>query len=138
MHADAAFLSHACTAQVSFAWNGFTNAMISNLGMVLRNIYSKKSLVNYKHVDGINLFGLISIASLVYCAPAAVVMEGHMWGECVCHGVMCCGVTWFADAWCVRTRRVSVLAAAWRPAQVLHGTQRHCAQDVRCACGRVL
>eukprot|EP00955_Chlamydomonas_euryale_P097130 365053-Chlamydomonas_euryale.AAC.14 len=25
------------------------NAMISNIGMVLRNIYSKKSLVNYKH-----------------------------------------------------------------------------------------
>jgi hypothetical protein len=34
--------------QVSFAWNGFNNAMISNLGMVLRNILSKKSLVNYK------------------------------------------------------------------------------------------
>ncbi len=34
--------------QVSFAWSGFNNAMISNLGMVLRNIYSKKSLVKYK------------------------------------------------------------------------------------------
>jgi len=65
--------------EVSFAWNGFNNAMISNLGMVLRNIYSKKSLVNYKHVDGINLFGLISIVSLLYCAPAAVYMEGAMW-----------------------------------------------------------
>lgn len=28
--------------EISFAWNGFNNAMISNLGMVLRNIYSKK------------------------------------------------------------------------------------------------
>lgn len=27
---------------------GFNNAMISNVGMVLRNIYSKKYLVNYK------------------------------------------------------------------------------------------
>ncbi|KAF5840710.1 sugar phosphate/phosphate translocator-like protein [Dunaliella salina] len=65
--------------EVSFAWNGFNNAMISNLGMVLRNILSKKSLVNYKHVDGINLFGLISIVSLLYCAPAAVYFEGSQW-----------------------------------------------------------
>ena len=35
-------------AQVSFAWNGFNNAMISNLGMVLRNIYSKKLLGDFK------------------------------------------------------------------------------------------
>jgi hypothetical protein len=34
--------------EVSFAWSGFNNAMISNLGMVLRNIYSKKSLNKYK------------------------------------------------------------------------------------------
>ena len=34
--------------EVSFVWAGFNNAMISNLGMVLRNIYSKKSLANYK------------------------------------------------------------------------------------------
>eukprot|EP00983_Pelagomonas_calceolata_P098987 1158408-Pelagomonas_calceolata.AAC.9 len=55
--------------------------------MVLRNILSKKSLVNYKeckqetclHVDGINLFGLISIVSLLYCAPAAVYFEGSQW-----------------------------------------------------------
>ncbi|KAG1674390.1 hypothetical protein FOA52_012916 [Chlamydomonas sp. UWO 241] len=65
--------------EVSFVWGGFQNAMISNLGMVLRNIYSKKSLVDYKHIDGINLFGLISIVSLVYCAPAAVIIEGSKW-----------------------------------------------------------
>ena len=35
-------------AQVSFAWSGFNNAMISNLGMVLRNIYSKKLLGDFK------------------------------------------------------------------------------------------
>lgn len=66
--------------EVSFSWGGFNNAMVSNLGMVLRNIYSKKSLNDYKHIDGINLFGLISIASLLFCAPAAVVAEGHLWG----------------------------------------------------------
>ena len=34
--------------QVSFAWSGFNNAMISNVGMVLRNIYSKKFLGQMK------------------------------------------------------------------------------------------
>ena len=34
--------------EVSFAWNGFNNAMLSNLGMVLRNIYSKKALKDFK------------------------------------------------------------------------------------------
>ena len=33
-----------------------------------------------QHVDGINLFGMISIVSLVYCAPAAYAMESPMWG----------------------------------------------------------
>ncbi|KAG2489028.1 hypothetical protein HYH03_012466 [Edaphochlamys debaryana] len=65
--------------EVSFAWSGFNNAMISNVGMVLRNIYSKKSLNDYKHIDGINLFGLISIASLLFCAPAGIYFEGSTW-----------------------------------------------------------
>ena len=38
--------------EVSFAWSGFNNAMLSNLGMVLRNIYSKKSLNDYKVPPG--------------------------------------------------------------------------------------
>ena len=38
-----------CTLYLSaLLLSGFNNAMISNLGMVLRNIYSKKSLINYK------------------------------------------------------------------------------------------
>eukprot|EP00798_Chlamydomonas_sp_ICE-L_P015629 gene15629-21735_t len=65
--------------EVSFAWAGFNYAMVSNIGMVLRNIYSKKSLTKYKNIDGINLFGLISIVSLLYCAPLAVVLEGSQW-----------------------------------------------------------
>lgn len=32
-----------------------------------------------QHIDGINLFGLISIASLVYCIPAAIYMESAVW-----------------------------------------------------------
>ena len=32
-----------------------------------------------QHIDGINLFGLISIASLLYCTPLAILMEGSKW-----------------------------------------------------------
>lgn len=64
--------------EVSFAWGGFNNAMISNVGMVLRNIYSKKSLGDFK-IDGINLFALLSIISFFYCLPCAWVLEGAKW-----------------------------------------------------------
>jgi hypothetical protein len=40
--------------EVSLNMSGLSGAMISNVGMVLRNIYSKKSLNNYV-IDGINL-----------------------------------------------------------------------------------
>lgn len=33
-----------------------------------------------QHIDGINLFGMISIASLIFCIPAAIYAESHMWG----------------------------------------------------------
>ncbi len=32
-----------------------------------------------QHIDGINLFGLISIASLLFCAPAAIFCESGIW-----------------------------------------------------------
>jgi solute carrier family 35 protein E1 len=37
--------------ELSFSWGGFNSAMVSNLGMVLRNIYSKKSLNDYKVIE---------------------------------------------------------------------------------------
>eukprot|EP00878_Enallax_costatus_P012145 GHUV01012681.1.p1 GENE.GHUV01012681.1~~GHUV01012681.1.p1 ORF type:complete len:232 (+),score=57.17 GHUV01012681.1:1237-1932(+) len=81
--------------ELSFNWAGFNNAMISNLGMVLRNVYSKKSLNDYKHIDGINLFGLISITSLIYCVPAALFVERHMWNTAWETAVMKLGATQF-------------------------------------------
>lgn len=32
-----------------------------------------------QHIDGINLFGLISISSLLFCVPAAIWAESHLW-----------------------------------------------------------
>lgn len=77
--------SLAAVNEVSFSWAGFNNAMISNLGMVLRNVYSKKYLDEFKHIDGINMFALLSIISIFITAPVAVVVEGfkggvYQWG----------------------------------------------------------
>lgn len=40
--------SLAAIKEISFSWAGFNSAMISNLGMVFRGIYSKKTLNDYK------------------------------------------------------------------------------------------
>lgn len=69
----------AAVTEVSFNAEGLWGALISNVGFVLRNIYSKKSLHDFKHVDGLNLYGWISILSLLYLLPVAVVVEGRHW-----------------------------------------------------------
>lgn len=71
--------SLAAITEVSFNFGGLWGAMISNVGFVLRNIYSKKSLQNFKEVNGLNLYGWISIISLVYLFPVAVFVEGSQW-----------------------------------------------------------
>jgi solute carrier family 35 protein E1 len=77
--------SLAAIKEVSFSWGGFNNAMISNIGMVLRNVYSKKYLDQFKGIDGINMFALLSIISIFITAPAALYVEGfkggvYQWG----------------------------------------------------------
>jgi solute carrier family 35 protein E1 len=88
--------SLAAMKEVSFVWGGFNNAMLSNIGMVLRNIYSKKYLDEFKHIDGINMFALLSIISLLYTVPAAVAVEGfkggvYQWAAMVQSGIEALG-----------------------------------------------
>ncbi|CAI0554618.1 unnamed protein product [Linum tenue] len=71
--------SLAAVTEVSFNLGGLSGAMISNFGFVLRNIYSKKSLQNFKEIDGLNLYGLISLVSFVYLLPVAILVEGSQW-----------------------------------------------------------
>ncbi|XP_028771873.1 xylulose 5-phosphate/phosphate translocator, chloroplastic [Neltuma alba] len=71
--------SLAAVTEVSFNVQGLWGAMISNVGFVLRNIYSKRSLQNFKEVDGLNLYGWISIISLLYLFPVAIAVEGSQW-----------------------------------------------------------
>ncbi|MCD9643141.1 hypothetical protein HAX54_030318 [Datura stramonium] len=71
--------SLAAVTEVSFNLGGLSGAMISNVGFVLRNIFSKRSLQNFKEVDGLNLYGWITIISLLYLFPVAVFVEGSQW-----------------------------------------------------------
>ncbi|PPD79027.1 hypothetical protein GOBAR_DD24046 [Gossypium barbadense] len=71
--------SLAAITEVSFNFQGLWGALISNVGFVLRNIYSKRSLQNFKEVNGLNLYGWISIISLFYLFPVAVLVEGSQW-----------------------------------------------------------
>lgn len=71
----------AAVHEASFSYDGCFYAMWSNLGMVLRGIYSGKCLQGFEGMDGINLFGLISIASLIFCIPAAIVLESAHWAQ---------------------------------------------------------
>ncbi|KAL1547475.1 xylulose 5-phosphate/phosphate translocator, chloroplastic-like [Salvia divinorum] len=71
--------SLAAVTEVSFNFGGLWGAMISNVGFVLRNVYSKKSLHRFKEVNGLNLYGWITILSLFYLFPVAVFVEGSQW-----------------------------------------------------------
>ncbi|KAJ4955746.1 hypothetical protein NE237_012529 [Protea cynaroides] len=73
--------SLAAVTEVSFNFQGLWGALISNVGFVLRNIYSKKSLESFKEVNGLNLYGWITIISLFYLFPVAVLVEGSQWVE---------------------------------------------------------
>ncbi|KNA08568.1 hypothetical protein SOVF_161150 [Spinacia oleracea] len=71
--------SLAAVTEVSFNLQGLWGALISNVGFVLRNIYSKKSLQSFKEVDGLNMYGWISILSFLYLFPVACFVEGSQW-----------------------------------------------------------
>ena len=71
--------SLAAMKEVSFSIGGVNGALISNLGSVLRNVFSKKLLNEFSYIDGINMYALISIISLCYLAPVAYFVEGSTW-----------------------------------------------------------
>jgi len=71
--------SLAAMKEISFAWGGLSGALISNLGTVLRSICSKQLMDEFKEIDGINTYALISAIGLVYLAPVAYLVEGATW-----------------------------------------------------------
>lgn len=66
-------VSMASMTELSFNWLGFTSAMTSNIAFTYRSIYSKKAMVG---MDSTNVYAYISIIALLFCIPAAVVLEG--------------------------------------------------------------
>eukprot|EP00244_Chara_vulgaris_P002137 TRINITY_DN1362_c0_g1_i3.p1 TRINITY_DN1362_c0_g1~~TRINITY_DN1362_c0_g1_i3.p1 ORF type:complete len:480 (-),score=74.50 TRINITY_DN1362_c0_g1_i3:287-1726(-) len=68
--------SIAAVTELTFNAIGFWGAMISNVSFVFRNVFSKKGLNNFKEIDGINLYAMITIVSLVYLTPMALFVEG--------------------------------------------------------------
>uniref|UniRef100_A0A7N0T1N4 Sugar phosphate transporter domain-containing protein n=1 Tax=Kalanchoe fedtschenkoi TaxID=63787 RepID=A0A7N0T1N4_KALFE len=83
--------SLAAVTEVSFNFQGLWGALISNVGFVLRNIYSKRSLQSFKEVNGLNLYGWISILSLFYLFPVAIFVEGAQWVEGYRHAIQAVG-----------------------------------------------
>jgi len=58
-------------------WTGFVGAMISNVAFVFRNIFSKRSMSDKgKNVGGMNYYACLSMMSLAFLTPFALVVEG--------------------------------------------------------------
>ncbi|XP_039121191.1 xylulose 5-phosphate/phosphate translocator, chloroplastic-like [Dioscorea cayenensis subsp. rotundata] len=93
--------SLAAITEVSFNVHGLWGALISNVGFVLRNIYSKQSLYDFKHINGLNLYGFITIASLLYLVPVAVLVEGSKWVDGFQMAVMAAPAPWSFYSWVV-------------------------------------
>ncbi|KAM0935291.1 putative sugar phosphate transporter domain-containing protein [Dioscorea sansibarensis] len=93
--------SLAAITEISFNVHGLWGALISNVGFVLRNIYSKQSLYDFKHINGLNLYGFITIASLLYLVPVAVLVEGSKWVDGFQMAVMAAPAPWSFYSWVV-------------------------------------
>ncbi|KAJ7542112.1 hypothetical protein O6H91_10G090300 [Diphasiastrum complanatum] len=66
-------VSMASLTELSFNWTGFLSAMTSNIAFTYRNIYSKKAMTG---MDSTNVYAYISIISLLFCIPPAILIEG--------------------------------------------------------------
>nr|GFA18859.1 glucose-6-phosphate/phosphate translocator 1, chloroplastic-like [Tanacetum cinerariifolium] len=61
--------------EINFNMTGFMGAMISNLALVFRNIFSKRGMKG-KSVTGMNYYACLSILSLLILTPFAIAVEG--------------------------------------------------------------
>ena len=67
--------------ELSFAWAALLGAVISDLALALRNVYSKQSMGLLQTVDGENIkpadmFGLLTCISAAVSIPMALLVEG--------------------------------------------------------------
>lgn len=72
-------VSYASLSTLDFSWLAFTGAMLSNIGSVLRAVFSKPRLKNppetCENLTPGNLFSLVTVLSIFISAPFAIFME---------------------------------------------------------------
>lgn len=84
-------VSYASLSTLDFSWLAFIGAMLSNIGSVLRAVYSKPKLKTppetCENLNPGNLFSLVTVLSIFICAPFAIFMEVgelfNVWDEAV-------------------------------------------------------
>lgn len=84
-------VSYASLSTLDFSWLAFAGAMLSNIGSVLRAVFSKPKLKNppetCENLNPGNLFSLVTVLSIFISAPFALFMEVgelfNVWDEAI-------------------------------------------------------
>lgn len=84
-------VSYASLSTLDFSWLAFMGAMLSNIGSVLRAVFSKPRLKNppetCENLTPGNLFSLVTVLSIFISAPFAIFMEVgeifNVWEEAI-------------------------------------------------------
>ena len=78
-------VSVAAITELNFSTAAFVTANVANLAVVTRTIVSKK-LLDGIEISGINLYGCITMLSLCFLLPGAILFDGHNWGPGLAEG----------------------------------------------------
>ncbi|CAE7838870.1 PPT3 [Symbiodinium sp. CCMP2592] len=70
----------ASTAEISFTWTGFWAAMVSNLCVSLRTVFTKKSMDTHV-MDPLNFMAHLQLSACLVSLPAALLYNVHAVGE---------------------------------------------------------
>ena len=75
----------ATVKELSFAWGALLGAVVSDLALALRNVYSKLALSGpskegEERLSPANLFGVLTVLSTAVSIPLALAMEGPQFG----------------------------------------------------------
>lgn len=69
-------VSYASAADLSFNWQGFNTAMISNLTFGFRAVLSKQNMKNIKSLGSTGIYAWTTLISCFICIPGALYFEG--------------------------------------------------------------
>eukprot|EP00873_Tetraselmis_striata_P001940 jgi/Tetstr1/422204/TSEL_013056.t1 len=69
-------VSYASAADLSFNWQGFNTAMISNLTFGFRAVLSKQNMKNIKQLGSTGIYAWTTLISALLCIPGTLYFEG--------------------------------------------------------------